>query len=221
MCACTILSAQSAVARLANALTLRSEGCRDPVPVVAFWHAGERADPCYRERSANRPVHGEYLGERQEERAVWIPQASARGKPSVQSIGLSSNGLHNDARCPAPRLASASSGSGPAVWQLLSEAQANGKIKPHRRAADVADKFSDLYLNAFAAHEPRPHRRTSETRGRERSASISSGGPSSQPEGASDPDSDGGPSSLRRMRYSDSDSAASTWSGPDLGTTIN
>jgi hypothetical protein len=62
----------------------------------------------------------------------------------------------------------------------------NGKIKPHRRAADVADKFSDLYLNAFAAHEPRPHRRTPETRGRERSASASSGGPSSQPEGASD-----------------------------------
>ena len=137
---------------------------------------------------------------------------------TVQSIGLSSNGLHNDARCPAPRLASASSSSGPAVWQLLSEAQDNGKIKPHRRAADVADKFSDLYLNAFAAHEPRPHRRTPETRGRERSASASSGGASSQPEGASDPDSDGGPSSLRRMRYSDSDSAASTWSGPDLGT---
>ena len=215
MCACTILSAQSAVARLANTLTLRSEGCRDPVPIVAFWHAGERADPCYRERSANRPVHGEHLGERPEERAVWIPQASARGKPSVhctvQSIGLSSNGLRNDARCPAPRLASASSSSGPAVWQLLSEAQDNGKIKPHRRAADVADKFSDLYLNAFAAHEPRPHRRTPETRGRERSsASASSGGASSQPEGASDPDSDGGPSSLRRMRYSDSDSAAST-----------
>ena len=83
MCACTILSAQSDVARLANTLTLRSEGCRDPVPVVAFWHAGERADPCYRERSANRPVHGEHLGERPEERAVWIPQASARGKPSV------------------------------------------------------------------------------------------------------------------------------------------
>jgi hypothetical protein len=138
---------------------------------------------------------------------------------TVQSIGLSSNGLRNDARCPAPRLASASSSSGPAVWQLLSEAQDNGKIKPHRRAADVADKFSDLYLNAFAAHEPRPRRRTPETRGRERSsASASSGGPSSQPEGASDPDSDGGPSSLRRMRYSDSDSAASTWSGPDLGT---
>ena len=114
------------------------------------------------------------------------------------------------------RLASASSSSGTAVWQLLSEAQDNGEIKPHRRAADVADKFSDLYLNAFAAHEPRPHRRTPETRGRERSASASSGWLSSQ--GASDPDSDSGPSSLRRMKYSDSDSAAATRSGRDLGT---
>ena len=107
MCACPILSSESDVARLADTLTLRSEGCRDPVPIVAFWHAGERADPCHRERSANRPVHGEYLGERPEERAVWIPPASAGGKPSVHSTGLSSIGLHNDACCPAPRLARA------------------------------------------------------------------------------------------------------------------
>ena len=131
----------------------------------------------------------------------------------MQSIGLSSNGLHNDA-LPSSQ-ACKSSSSEPAVWQLLSEAQDNGKIKPHRRAADVADKFSDLYLNAFAAHEPRPHRRTPETRGRERSASASSGWLSSQ--GASDIDSDDCPS-LRRMKYSDSDSAAATRSGPDLGT---